>query len=530
MTPRDAIAFIGAGNIAETHAAIRQVARDTGSGARRQVDPVAPRAQSFARRWGVAHIHDSVEDADPGARACRGRACSGAPPPLASRGRRAGFLLRRHRTFCCTGKADGAGRRRMRGAAARFCRAPAARRSESITILIHHPAHVAARCDRRQPDRAGAPCPCAATTCRCASSARGSLTIGCSTAPAICCSSRRSIRCRRSTIWSDRRHAEIVAVVAAAPPLRSSARGRRSHRTWLVSLQVRARHRAASSGRWARLIRPGDRISSATTALIFVDYLNNRIARETSGRTMDLDLADRFRNGASMAIAFALKWQSLAEYGERVLRRDAQAAAALGRVFPLDEDEHRERSMTKLDPPRRDRDLANDGRRMVELCERIVAGGGSVRPARPWQFCRAARAQRRWRGGGHPSPSAAPASSAAAWWRASSRRGVRVRVLARGGEESAAALRRSARSRRHFRRRAQRADDIAARDRPSLRPVINLAHGGGGANWAEIEANLVGGAKTVAGCCIARGVRDGWFSCRRSLRFIWAIRKTPSPA
>jgi predicted dehydrogenase/nucleoside-diphosphate-sugar epimerase len=36
--------------------------------------------------------------------------------------------------------------------------------------------------------------------------------------------------------------------------------------------------------------------------------------------------------------------------------------------------------------------------------------------------------------------------------------------------------------------------------------VVNLAHGGGGSNWAEIERALVGSARTVAECCLEKGV------------------------
>lgn len=38
------------------------------------------------------------------------------------------------------------------------------------------------------------------------------------------------------------------------------------------------------------------------------------------------------------------------------------------------------------------------------------------------------------------------------------------------------------------------------------RKVVNLAHGGGGATWPDIERALVGGARTVAECCLSAGV------------------------
>lgn len=37
--------------------------------------------------------------------------------------------------------------------------------------------------------------------------------------------------------------------------------------------------------------------------------------------------------------------------------------------------------------------------------------------------------------------------------------------------------------------------------------VVNLAHGGGGASWVEVRDAMLGGAETVAGVCLARGVR-----------------------
>ena len=34
---------------------------------------------------------------------------------------------------------------------------------------------------------------------------------------------------------------------------------------------------------------------------------------------------------------------------------------------------------------------------------------------------------------------------------------------------------------------------------------MNLAHGGGGANWKEVREAMVGGAETVARACLAAG-------------------------
>jgi nucleoside-diphosphate-sugar epimerase/predicted dehydrogenase len=38
------------------------------------------------------------------------------------------------------------------------------------------------------------------------------------------------------------------------------------------------------------------------------------------------------------------------------------------------------------------------------------------------------------------------------------------------------------------------------------RKVVNLAHGGGGGSWADIEHALVGGARTVAECCLSADI------------------------
>jgi predicted dehydrogenase/nucleoside-diphosphate-sugar epimerase len=38
------------------------------------------------------------------------------------------------------------------------------------------------------------------------------------------------------------------------------------------------------------------------------------------------------------------------------------------------------------------------------------------------------------------------------------------------------------------------------------RQVVNLAHGGGSGNWDDIERALVGGARTVAECCLSAGI------------------------
>jgi nucleoside-diphosphate-sugar epimerase len=53
---------------------------------------------------------------------------------------------------------------------------------------------------------------------------------------------------------------------------------------------------------------------------------------------------------------------------------------------------------------------------------------------------------------------------------------------------------------------ARKTDDVA-RAIGNAKTVINLAHGGGGGSRAEIEASLVGAARTVAECALAAGVQ-----------------------
>lgn len=281
---------------------------------------------------------------------------------------------------------------------------------------------------------------------------------------------------------------EIAAI--AAPPLHLGE-GQEVHRTWLVSL-------LCERGSAQLLLSLGETYPTwgmtivGDDGAIFVDYLNNRIARETSGRLMDL--ADSFRNGASMALA--TKWQSLTNLVSAVAsttklrpRSDVFFRSMKASIAGFYED---------LDASRGDRQ-GTDGRRMVELCERIVvAASPTVRVA--------------------PAP-AAPRDEGAAddvlviggtgfiGGRVVARlvaQGRRVRVLARGvknlpatfADPAIAIVPGDARS---------EADILRAIGNAGT--VINLAHGGGGANFAEIEANLVGGATTVAKCCLARGVR-----------------------
>jgi predicted dehydrogenase/nucleoside-diphosphate-sugar epimerase len=472
------IAFIGAGNIAETHAAaIRAI---PGLQLVAVVDPVGSRARSFAERWGVAAIHDSVESL------IKGRAAEAAhvlvPPPLhravAEPVLRAGLHVLLEKPMAqdeaeCDALQEAA---RAGGAALRVNH-----------NFVHHPAHRAAR-RAIEANRIG---PVRHVMCRYNVPLRQ---LGARQLTHWMFDSPRNLLLEQAVhplsqiddlVGSVR---DIAAVVA--PPLRLGE-GQDVHRTWLVSMQC-------ERGTAQLLLSLGETYPTwgmtivGDDGAIFVDYLNNRIARETSGRAMDL--IDGFRNGASMAVA--LKWQSLANL--------LAGGASIVKLRPRSDVFFRSmktsiaRFYDDLDPPQGDR-LGIDGRSMVELCERIAALAGP--PARAAAVARAPSDD------GEASDVLVIGGTGFIGSRVVAKlvaKGVRVRVLARGVKNLPALFRDPAVG--VISGDARNETDIT-RAIGKASTVINLAHGGGGANWAEIEANLVGGAKTVAGCCLASGVR-----------------------
>ena len=121
------------------------------------------------------------------------------------------------------------------------------------------------------------------------------------------------------------------------------------------------------------------------------------------------------------------------------------------------------------------------------------------------------RAPRRGRGRPRPNPAACDIAVlggtgfiGAAVVRAARDDGLRVSVMARSIRNLPAAF--------HDPRVAVHRGDIAdaeavARAIAGAPVVVNLAHGGGGGNFAAIRAAMVGGAETVARACLVRGVR-----------------------
>ena len=82
--------------------------------------------------------------------------------------------------------------------------------------------------------------------------------------------------------------------------------------------------------------------------------------------------------------------------------------------------------------------------------------------------------------------------------------GLRVSVMARTAANLPAVFSDPLVTLRRGSIRDAAAVDAAIADAPV---VVNLAHGGGGANYEAIRAAMVGGAETVARACLARGVR-----------------------
>jgi len=472
------VAFIGAGNIAETHAAaMRQIA---GPELVAVVDAVRSRAASFAARWGIARIYDSVESL------IQERAAETAhvlvPPPLhrtvAEPVLRAGIHVLLEKPMAedaaeCGALQDAA---TAGGAALRINH-----------NFVQHPAQIAAR-RMIAANRIG---PVRHVLCRYNVPLRQ---LGARQLTHWMFDSPRNLLLEQavhplSQIDDLVGPAREVAAVAS-PPL-SLGDGQEVHQTWLASMQC-------DRGTAQLLLSLGETYPTwgmtiiGDDGAIFVDYLNNRVTHESSGRAMDL--IDSFRNGSVMAIAG--QWQSLANV--------VSGAASMVKLRPRSDVFFRSMKASiagfydDLDHARGDRH-GIDGRRMVELCERIAAlAGPSQRPV--------ARAHAP-RDDGEPSDVLVIGGTGFIGSRVVARlvaNGRRVRVLARGvknlptlfADPAVGVVAGDARSEADITRAIGKADT-----------VINLAHGGGGANWAEIEANLVGGARTVAQCCIARGVR-----------------------
>jgi predicted dehydrogenase/nucleoside-diphosphate-sugar epimerase len=467
------VAFVGAGNIAETHAAA--LTRIDGPRLAAIVDSNAARAASFAKKWGAANVYDSV-----GALVAAGGIEAAhvlVPPPLhrpvAQPLLEAGIPVFLEKPMAESG-ADCAALQSaaMKHAALRINR-----------NFIHHPAHLAAR-GLIAGNRIG-------------KVRHVQLAFNLPL---------RQLQARQLGHWMFRSPlnllleqavhplSQIDDLVGAAgavdarpmPPLRLGE-GQEVIRTWLVSLEC-ARGTAQllvslgeSYPAWSATIIGDD-------GMIVADYVNNRVQHNELGPRMDLF------DGAISGWRMGLGLQA------RALANLAGGAATMLKLrersdpFYLSMKGSIEAFYRDLETSTGDLTGAG-GRRMVELCERIAAGAApraAIAPPAP----NPARYEILVIGGTGFIGQALVARLTS--------EGRRVGVLARNIDNLPSLYRDPAVS-------LVRGD---ARDRASVERaigdascVVNLAHGGGGGSRAEIEDNLVGSARIVAECCLARGVR-----------------------
>jgi predicted dehydrogenase/nucleoside-diphosphate-sugar epimerase len=223
---------------------------------------------------------------------------------------------------------------------------------------------------------------------------------------------------------------------------------------------------------------------------IVVDYVHNRVSRAET--TKWPDFVDGFLGGAAAARALAAQ----------SLRNLIAHGLSLARLWPRADPFYRSMQGSiaafhrALDGDR-DSLTGAAGRRIVEICTRIAASAGGL-PATP-----------------RPTLEAAPdrAFDVAVLGGTGFIGAHLVARLLRDGK-SVAVLARNLRNLAglydHPRIGLYRGDvtnreNVAAMVRRA--PVIvNLAHGGGGGNWPEIERTLVGSARIVGECCLAAGV------------------------
>lgn len=468
------VAFIGAGNIAETHAAA--VTGIPGLRLVAIVDSNAARAASFARKWGVDNVYGSVE------------ALIGAggfeaahvlvPPPLHREVAQplldAGIAVFLEKPMA----EDGGDCEALQHAASR--KRAALRINHNF---VHHPAHLAARRlisrNRIGPVR------------------HVQLTFNLPL---------RQLQARQLGHWMFRSPRNLLLEQAvhplsqiddlvgparavnarAMPPLRLGE-GQEVIRTWLVSLECErgTAQLSFSLGEsypaWFAAIIGDD-------GMIVADYVNNRVLHNEPGPSMDL--FDGALSGWRMGLGLQLRsLENLCGAAASMLklrpRSDSFFLSMKGSIDAFYRDlEHRAGDL-----------VGADGRRVVELCERIAAVAEPAPPRAP-----AARQQ-----GPHD-----------------------ILVIGGTGFIGQAVVARLAAQGRRVGVMARSVDNLPrlfcdpnvsliggdARDAASVARaigeascVVDLAHGGGGGSRAEIEASLVGSAVTVAECCLARGVR-----------------------
>jgi predicted dehydrogenase/nucleoside-diphosphate-sugar epimerase len=275
--------------------------------------------------------------------------------------------------------------------------------------------------------------------------------------------------------------------VLAAPPT-MLAEGQSVSRRWDISLrgeQATAQLHVAlgeTFPSWGMLVICDD-------GQIAIDYVNNRVTCTTS--TKWPDFVDSFLGGSTAAAQLAAQsLRNLVAHSLSLVKLRPRAdpffrsiAASIKSFYgTLERDRN---SLT-----------GTAGRRIVETCVRIAEAAHGAAPARrprPAESADSVFDVAVLGGTGFIGPHLVARLL---------RDGKRVAVLARG-LRNLPALYDDPRI-GLFPGDITRRDDVLAVVRRAGK-VVNLAHGGGGSSWAAIERALVGGARTVAECCLAAG-------------------------
>lgn len=470
------VACVGTGNIAESHATVLKALPGVELVA--AVDPRSQAAASFARRWGIARTFGTIEDL------IAERAVDVAhvlvPPPLhkpvAEKLLQAGIAVFLEKPMAQT------------SVECEALQKAAAQSGAALRInhnFVHHPSHVEAR------------------------RLIANNTIG----PVRHVEMRYNLPLRQLGAgqlghWMFDNPRNLLLEQAVHPlsqiddlmgpareinvlpaPAQDLGGGRSIRRTWLVSL-VCERGTAQlylSLGEtyptWGATIFGDD-------GVIYVDYTRTRVSHESTGRYGDF--FDDYRNGSVMGRDTKRQSRTnLVNYVTSLLklrpRSDSFILSMAGSIKSFYADLEQSRG-----------DLSGEqGRRTVELCERMVSLAGLEN---------APKLQTLSQDAGKPYDVLVIGGTGfigSAVVAQLQKRGKSVGVLARGVNNLP----------EHFhapnvtlvRGDARNAADIS-RAIGNAKTVINLAHGGGGGSRAEIEASLVGAARTVAECCLASGV------------------------